>query len=141
MFDLKNNVKILQSISPADRINGAVNGTAISTQNFGSACFVLEVGTVGVAATLAWTIEESANGSTGWEAVPSTRLIGSCAAGAANTTQIVGVNDVGGLTKSYLRPVVTVTADTDITVGCSVVALLGNPKTVPVGVSESVYIA
>lgn len=130
---LYNSARAVLSLAPAViGANGASNGTAVhlglNKQNF-------RVATV-VALTGAWTdgayavsVEESANGTTGWTAVPAARLQGSASLSAANSVGEIGV--IPDPLKPYLRAVVTASAvTTGATVGA--IILLGMPGQEPV---------
>lgn len=135
--DLKNNVKVVQSIAPAVG-TGTVNGDAVATQGYNSVTVVVGVGVLGGGA-VSFKLQESTDGSTNWGDIEAARLIGAFAAGVAATPQIVGISEIGALTKSHVRVVATVVGGTGV--GMSAHFILGEPKSVPVGSSESVYIA
>ena len=132
---LKSNVKVVQSLSPAVR-TGTVESTAVQVSGYSSVLLVVSIGVLGGGA-VAFKAQESAN-NTDWTDIDSGRLIGAFVAGVASTVQAVGISEVGGLLKNYIRVVATVTGGTGV--GMAVDVVLGEPKTVPVGVSESVYI-
>lgn len=96
--------------------NAATNGTAVSmnynSQNFRWAMLLFFTGTV-TDGTVAVTVEESANGSTGWTAVPAARLEG--ALPSVTATDDDKTYEVGVIVDSaapYLRAVATQAAAT-----------------------------
>src|SRR6187551_2242341 len=120
-------VKTLRAVNHTAVVaNGDTDGTAIgldqSGVDFRSVMFVLMVGTR-TDGTYTAVPQESANGSTGWTAVPAERLLGSAAVAAAN-----GVGEIGVIPDPSSSPFVRlrVTATT-VTTGAviSAVALLG----------------
>jgi hypothetical protein len=120
------------SVAPALLDDGTSNGTAIDRGVNGgmqSAVLLVVTGTV-TDGSHAVTIEDSADGSTGWAAVNASQLQGSLPTVVAandNTLFEVGVRS----TKRYLRAVVTTSgATTGGLIGAYV--LLASPRFAPV---------
>ena len=128
MQDLKNNVLPVQSIAPAVRTNGTVNGTGVDLFDYGSAAILFEAG--------AWTdgthtpsVEESDDNST-FTAVSAGNLHGSFTAlsgsGQQNAVQWVGYKG----SKRYLRAkLVTGSATTGALSAMTIVK--GHPRNAP----------
>ena len=120
-----------RTISPATRANGTVNGAAVDLGATGSesALVVVITGTV-TDGTHTVAVEDSADGTSGWAAVPAGRLQGSPPAIVAtdDDTQFeIGVVPI----RQFLRvSVVTTGATTGGIVGAIVVA--GQPGATPV---------
>lgn len=120
-----------QSVPPAARVNGTVNGTAVNLQlnGFESALVVLNIGTI-TDGSHAVSIEESATGTGGWSAVTGSRLTSAAPTltSATNNTQVeIGVRASLG----FLRVnIVTTGATTGGIVGVTVVGY--NPGNNPV---------
>lgn len=77
---LYNSLRVRPSIPFAVRTgNAATNGSAVplnyNSQNFRWAMVIFQTGTI-TDGTLAVIVEESANGTTGWTTIPTTRLEG-----------------------------------------------------------------
>ena len=119
------------SVAPAVR-TATATGTAVSrVVNGGMQDGVLVVYSGPITdGSFAVTLEDSADGSTGWAAVPAAQLHGSLptlTAADDNTVFEVGVRT----TRDFLRAVVTVSGATDGgLVGAAVV--LGSPRFAPV---------
>lgn len=132
---LYNSLRAVPSLSPAARTDGTVDGAAVSLnlggQNFRTAMVVVTAGAV-TDGEITVSVEESADGSTGWAAVPSTRMLGSLP--VLDDTSGGVVREAGVLTdprKPYLRATaVTATSTTGGVVGA--VFLLGTPGQEPV---------
>lgn len=150
--DLVSAISLVTSINPAEHADGTVNGTAVNLTGADSAVVVFQLGALGDGA-VTFSVQESVNGSTDWADIPSSRLQGTLVAGEANTVQVVGVNEVGGLRKAFIRPVMTVVVtpqmigdppapDPDPTgVTGSAVVIKGNLTSAPAGSSGSIYIS
>ena len=138
--DIVSNMLVETSLAPASRTAGAANGTAINLENYGSAAVVFSCGALG-GGTATPTIEESANGSTGWTAIAAGRLNGTLAAVGANEELVIGLTDVAGITKSFSRPVITVAGGTGTL--CAAYVVKGNPRHAPASASNvgSIYIS
>lgn len=115
--------------------DGTVNGTAVplnyNKQNFRNVMLVVVTGEV-TDGEYTVSVEESANGTTGWTAVPDSRIEGTIAVVVADENDLArefGV--VPDFAKPYLRAVVT---SEDITDGATVGAyfVLGDPNYTPV---------
>lgn len=120
------------SLAPIIATNGTLNGTAIDRAVNGgmqNAMLVVSTGVV-TDGSHAVAIQDSADGSTGWTAVPVAVLQGTApTVVAANDSTVfeVGV----GLTRRYLRAVVVTTSATDGgLIGCHF--LLTAPRFAPV---------
>jgi len=101
-----NTAKAVLSLAPAVRTTSA-NGTAVDLGPARSALLVVVAGTV-TDGTHTVSLEESANGSTGWAAVADADLQGTEPAVTSSTDErLYEVGYVGS--KRYVRPVVTVT--------------------------------
>lgn len=114
--------------------DGATNGTAVDLRqvdyNFRVASLVLLTGTL-TDGSYTVGVEESADGTTGWTAVPADRLQGSTAAiTTSDTVAQIGVVPNPGSAR-FLRAVVTAA---DVTTGGDVSAiwLLGSGNRTPV---------
>lgn len=124
-------VVVAQSLAPSAR-TATANGTAVDTVVNGGmqdAVLVVHAGTV-TDGTHAITVQESADGSTGWTAVAAGNLQGSLpslTSSADDAVTMVGVRP----TQRYLRAVSTVSGAT--TGGVYAVAvMLGRPRFKPV---------
>lgn len=93
LTDLASDIKVTQSINPAAQ-TGTVNGAAVQITDFISATVVFHIGALGGGAA-SFKVQESPDGTNNWVDIASTRLIGTLAAAQANSTQKVGVNDLG----------------------------------------------
>lgn len=119
-----NTVKALAAVPhTAVSADGATNGTAVSVVqtdlNFRVAELIVQTGTL-TDGTYTIAIEESANGTTGWTAVPAARLQGSLTAlDTSDTLLEVGVVPNPG-SAAYLRATVTAS---DVTTGGSISAI------------------
>lgn len=130
---LYNSLRAQSSLAPtAVAADGATNGSAVhlglNKQNFRVAMVVAYAGTVTDGA-YAISVEESADGSTGWAAVPAARLQGTATLDATGEVGELGV--IPDPAKPYLRAVATAS---DVTTGGTVGALilLGTPGQEPV---------
>lgn len=113
--------------------NTSTNGTAVDLDQTGQDFRVAML----IAAMGAWTdgtytfvVQESADGSTGWTNVPSDRLQGTAALGAANAVGEIGVIP-DPQNARFLRCQVV---STGVTTGAAMQAvwLLGSPSALPV---------
>lgn len=121
-----------KSLSPVARTDGTANGTAVDrivSGGTGDAVLVVSTGTI-TDGSHAVTVQESADGSTGWTNVASENLQGSLPTVVAandDTMFEVGVRP----TKRYLRAVATSTGST--TGGVFACAfILGRPRNLPI---------
>lgn len=127
-------LRAVQSLVPAARIATA-NGTAVNLnvnkQNFRTAMLIVTSGVV-TDGTHAITVEQSANGTTGWTSVDAARMTGTpptLTSADDNVTYEIGINP--DASAPYLRAVVTVaTATTGAVLGA--MFLLGTPGQEPV---------
>lgn len=127
---LYDSVVTRRSISPAVRVNGTVNGAAVNLGTTGadSAIVVVLTGTI-TDGSHAVTIEDSADGSTGWAAVPAGQIRGTLPTiiSTDDDTQFeVGITP----SKQYLRVVVVTTGAT--TGGAFAAAVVVKGDTSPV---------
>ena len=124
-------IKPLASLVSATRTASA-NGSAVDTLGYNSAMAVIQAGDIDLAnadETYAFSVEESADGSTGWTAISGA----TASVTADNQTKTIRVDGLGvGSRKRYLRGVLTAGGTTP-SIPCSVVFLLGNAFRVPVG--------
>jgi hypothetical protein len=124
LFD---NVAALFSFRPA-AVTTTTNGTAVDTLGFNDGMVVLEVGAVsGTTPTMTVTIEESADGATGWTAtgLSFTQVT------AANNTQVLRLAELNVVRRRFVRAVATIGGTTpSFTFGCEVLLgdrAIGNP--------------
>ena len=137
LHDSKSNTMVVNSLNPAVQSAGTVNGAAVKISDCLEALVAFQLGALG-GGTVALSVEESADGSTGWAAIAADRLNGTLVAGTANSVQTVGLTDLNGLTKQYVRPVVVITGGTGA--GVSAVVIKSDLKTNPAGTNASPYI-
>lgn len=110
IHDFGNNTVQKQLLKPGALITSTQTGTGVDMANGDGQCFAeLNIGTV-TDGTYATEIQESADNSTGWTAVPTTSLVpttgfSNVTSASDETIQIVSFNR----TKRYLRGVITVT--------------------------------
>lgn len=104
------------------------NGSAVDTMGYNDVEVVVSAGTIDTSSgneTYAFSVEESADGSTGWTAI----------SGATNTVtasnQIKTIR-VGKPSKRYVRTVLTAGGTTP-SIACSAIVALGNAFRKPVG--------
>lgn len=124
-------IKPVASLVSATRTADA-NGTAVDTLGYNSAALVIQAGDIDLAnadETYAFSVEESADGSTGWAAISgATNTVT-----ADNQTKVIRIDGLGtGTRKRYLRAVLDVGGTTPSIPG-SAVFLLGNAFREPVG--------
>lgn len=131
-----NSVRALPSLPVASRTaNAAVNGTAVgldqSGQDFRVAMLVVLAGTIADGSS-ALTVQESADGSTGWTDVPAGRLQGAnITVGAADDDVVREQGVIVDPLKPFLRAVATQSgAVTGGTLGA--LFLLAEPSRLPV---------
>jgi hypothetical protein len=124
LYDLRNNINILQTLAPATRTATATGGS-VDTGPFNSAVVEFSAGAI-TDGTHTPSVEVSDDNSI-WTAVANADLQGELSALSANSVQRVGY--VGG--GRYIRGVVTVAGATSGGVsGANVI--LGHPATGPV---------
>lgn len=138
LLDLKSDVKVTQLVTPVGRAAGTVEGTALPLSGYGSVAFVFGFGGL-TGGTVAIKLQESDDGSTNWTDIAAERLNGTLVAGSANSTQVVGLTEIGALAKAYVRPHLTITGGTALE--AAVYAIQGNPKVAPVGSTGSIYLS
>lgn len=130
MRSLYDAVKPIASLVSATR-TASGNGTAVDTLGYNDAMIVIQAGDIDLAnadETYTFSVEESADGSTGWTAISgATNTVT-----ADNQTKTIRVGGLGvGSRKRYLRAVLTA-AGTTPSIPCSAVVLLGNAFRKPV---------
>jgi hypothetical protein len=115
--------------------NATTNGTAVpmnfNSQNFRTALLVIATATM-TDGTLAVSVEESADGSTGWTAIPAGRIEGTITSiTSTDSNKIYEYGVVPDFAKPFLRPVFV---QTGATTGGAWAALmvLGSPNFTPV---------
>lgn len=113
------------------------NGSQADLNGYNSATVVFSAGAIGETTTATPTLEESSDGTT-WTSVASTRINGTLANLTASSTLSVGVDEVGGLQKRYLRPVVTIAGANPVL--CSAYVLRSKAVSEPAGSTTSVLI-
>lgn len=102
-------------------------GAAIDTLGYNSASAALEVGAVsGTTPTLDATIQESADGSTGWTTIETYTQVT-----ASNNSQVKRIEGLGTSRKRYLRTVATI-AGTSPSFALAINLLLGRAYKEPV---------
>jgi len=131
--DIKSDITVALSLPPASRTAGAANGTAVNLRNYHAAAVVFTVGALG-GGTATPSIEESADGSTGWAAIAAGRLSGTLAAISADSVLVIGLTDIAGITKSFVRPVITVAGGSGTL--CSASVIRGEPQHGPASTSN-----
>jgi hypothetical protein len=96
-------------LSPASRTDGIVHGEPVDRAvSGGSHGAVITIITGAVAGTHTLTIEDSADGETGWAAVPASQIQG--AVPEITASEANGLFEVGiGLSRRFLRVSVTTT--------------------------------
>lgn len=93
--DVKSNFSLVESLAAASRNAGAADGTAVDMASAESVSFLISVGSVGAAGTLAAKLQHSADGSTGWTDEVS---------GAGNDTAITTITAAGNATLHVVNP-------------------------------------
>jgi len=117
------------SLVPATRTANA-NGTAVDTLGYNSAKLVASAGDIDTTdgnETYSFSVEESADGSTGWAAVSGA----TATVTADNQVKNVRIEGLGTSRKRYLRAVLTVGGTTP-SIPCSVLFELGRAFKEPV---------
>lgn len=112
-------------------------GSSAGLAGYNSATVVFSTGAIGADTTATPTIEESTTGTT-WTEVEAARLNGTLAAVSASSTLVIGVTDIGGVTKKFIRPVITIAGSN--TVLCSAYVLRGEAVHNPAGGSSTILI-
>ena len=127
--DLKSGITVKPSLVPLLRSAAAYEGTAVNLRNYHSATIVLSTGAVASGGTLTVKMQESSDGSTNWTDIPATRLNGTIAVmSVADDIQVIGLTDIGGITKKYVRVHATVGV---ANVTCAAYVVRGNAAHVP----------
>lgn len=123
-------VKFLASLVPAVR-TASGNGSAIDTKGFGSAALTISAGDIDLTTgdeTYAFSVEESADGSTGWAAISGA----TASVTADNDVKLIRLEGLNtGSRKRYLRAVLTA-AGTTPSIPCSAVFALSRAYNEPV---------
>lgn len=127
--DLISNIGVRVSLFP-NVYSGVCNGQGIDTFGFNSCVAIFSIGDLG-GGTAHFSIEDSSDGTYNWHAVPSSRFIGSFNPTVqTGTTHCVGLIDVGGVTKRFIRLVITITGG--LGARASAFVILGHPLLPPV---------
>lgn len=127
--DLTNNIDVAESIRPQVATAG-VNGETVDLRGCDSVAFAVSVGAItGSGGDATVTLEESADGSTGWTAVDSDDILGTEPTLAADTAYQFGY--IGG--ERYVRAVFGLGTETNVAV--SVTAAKGHLDNAPAGYS------
>jgi hypothetical protein len=127
--DLKSGITVKPSLVPLLRSATTYEGTAVNLRNYHSATVVFSLGAVASGGTATFKIQESTNGSTGWADIAAARLNGTIAVmDTADTIQVIGLTDVGGITKKYVRVYCTVAV---ANVTCAALVIRGNAQHAP----------
>lgn len=123
-------VKFLASLVPASR-TASGNGSAVDTKGFGSAVLTISAGDIDLTTgdeTYAFSVEESADGSTGWAAISGA----TASVTADNDVKLIRLEGLNmGSRKRYLRAVLTAAGTTPI-IPCSAVFALARAYNEPV---------
>jgi hypothetical protein len=93
--DVKSNFSLVESLAAVSRNTGDANSTSVDMSTAESASFLISVGSVGAAGTLAAKLQHSADGSTGWTDE---------VAGAGNDTAITTITAAGSATLHVVNP-------------------------------------
>lgn len=127
--DLKSGITVKPSLVPLLRSAAAYEGTAINLRNYHSATVILSTGAVASGGTLTVKMQESSDGSTNWTDIAAARLNGTIAVmDAADSIQVIGLTDIGGITKKYVRVHATVGV---ANVTCAAYVVRGNAQHAP----------
>jgi hypothetical protein len=123
-------VKAVQSIAPVSSGAGAVNGTAVDTQDFGDGMLVVNIGAATgspTAQTVDAKLQESANGSSGWTDIAGAAMTQATVDDVTGEIKLRIENRAGSL--RYVRPVVTpgFTGGSSPEIPVSATLILGNP--------------
>lgn len=120
----------VSAITTSTTTTGTSVPLAQSGQNFRSVVFILTLG-ARTDGTYVLQPQESADGSTGWTAVPAARVQGAASLSAANAIGMVGVIP-DPAAAAFLRMAVVSTTVTSGATGVRGVALLGQGSNYPV---------
>lgn len=127
--DLKSGITVKPSLVPLLRSAAAYEGAAVNLRNYHSATVVFSLGAVVSTGTATFKIQESSNGTTNWTDIAAARLNGTIAVmDTADTVQVIGLTDIGGITKKYVRVHCTV-ANANVT--CAALVIRGNAQHAP----------
>lgn len=127
--DLKTGITVKPSLVPLLRSAAAYEGTAVNLRNYHSATVVLSTGAVASGGTLTVKMQESADGTNNWTDIAAARLNGTIAVmDAADSIQVIGLTDIGGITKKYVRVHATVGV---ANVTCAAYIVRGNAQHAP----------
>lgn len=127
--DLKSGITVKPSLVPLLRAANTYTGTAVNLRNYHSATAILSTGAVVSGGSVTFKIQESADGTNDWADVPAARLNGTIAAmSTADDVQVIGITDIGGITKKYVRVFATVAAQN---VACAAYIVRGNAQHAP----------
>ncbi len=102
MKSIYDNVKFILSLIPQN-YGGFNQGNSVDSLGFGSGVLAASVGSFGFGQSYIFTVEESADGSSGWTAIPNTTLTVT----DPDTTQVLRLEGLNtGSRKRYLRAVI-----------------------------------
>lgn len=133
---LYNSLRVRPSVNFATRTgNATTTGTAVpmnfNSQNFRTALLVIQTVTV-TDGSLAVTVEESADGTTGWTTIPAARIEGTITAiTSADSNKVWEYGVIPDMAKPFLRPSFVQTGATTGAAWASWI-LLGAPNFTPV---------
>ena len=85
------------------------------------------------------SIQESSNGTSGWADIASDRLNGTLAAISANSVLQIGLTDVGGVTKKFVRATIVVAGGSGTL--CSAYVVRSDAQHNPAGGSSNILIS
>lgn len=136
--DTKSDFTVAVSLAPASRTAATYNGTSVYLAGYNSAAVVFSTGDL-ASGTATPSIEESSDGSTNWAAISADRLNGTLAAVSANSTLVIGLTNVAGITKKYVRAVIVVAGGSGTL--CSAYVIRGEAQHNPAGGSSTILIA
>jgi len=132
--DLKSGITVKPSLVPLLRAANTYEGTAVNLRNYHSATVVLSTGAVVSGGSVTFKVQESSNGSSNWADIAAARLNGTIAAmDTADSVQVIGLTDIGGITKKYVRVYATVAAQN---VTCAAYIIRGNAQHAPASESN-----
>ena len=130
MKSVYDNTKFLASLVSAVRTT-TTSGSAVDSKGFGSGALTVSAGAIFLGAsdeTYVFSVEESADGSTGWTAIPNATV----SVLANNDVKLIRLEGLNvGARKRYLRSTVTV-AGTTPSIACSAVFAFGRAYNEPV---------
>jgi hypothetical protein len=127
--DLKSGITVKPSLVPLLRAANTYTGVAVNLRNYHSATVILSTGAVVSGGTATFKIQESADGTNDWTDIDAARLNGTIAVmDTADSVQVIGLTDIGGITKKYVRVHAVVAAQN---VTCAAYIVRGNAQHAP----------